>query len=264
MKHINKIKTNCYYYPLLILLLLSGCRNLKKRQDVLFQASTINALLEGVYDGEVRCGKLAHYGDFGIGTFNGLDGEMVYLDSNFYQIKDDGKVYSVIKAAKSPFATVTFFDVDKSIQSDKKLNYDELKSLLNDLLPSKNIFYAIKISGNFRYIKTRSVAKQEKPYPPLAEVAKGQSSFEFHDIKGTMVGFYLPSYMEKINVAGYHFHFIDDDKTAGGHLLACGIDRVTIEVDYSNALHLLLPENSEFYTLDLNKNRKEELEQIEK
>nr|HPL94254.1 acetolactate decarboxylase [Paludibacteraceae bacterium] len=73
--------------------------------DVLFQTSTINALLEGVYDGEVKCGELKHYGDFGIGTFQALDGEMIFVDGTIYQVKADGKVYNVADTVKTPFAS---------------------------------------------------------------------------------------------------------------------------------------------------------------
>lgn len=48
--------------------------------DILYQVSTINALLEGIYDGDTSYGELKQHGDFGIGTFSGLDGGMIELD----------------------------------------------------------------------------------------------------------------------------------------------------------------------------------------
>lgn len=36
----------------------------------------LSALLQGDYDGEITYGELKKYGDFGLGTFNSLDGEM--------------------------------------------------------------------------------------------------------------------------------------------------------------------------------------------
>ena len=58
--------------------------------DVLFQAATFGDLLSGEYDGVISYSELGTYGDFGIGTFDGLDGEMLMLDDIPYQIKDDG------------------------------------------------------------------------------------------------------------------------------------------------------------------------------
>ena len=74
-----------------------------------FQNSTINALLEGVYDGSMTYGELRRHGDFGLGTFNALDGEMVAFDGEFYQIKSDGIAYPVADEQRTPFATVLFF-----------------------------------------------------------------------------------------------------------------------------------------------------------
>src|SRR4051794_10814140 len=46
----------------------------------LFQVSTSGALVTGVYDREVSVRSILEHGDFGLGTFANLDGEMVILD----------------------------------------------------------------------------------------------------------------------------------------------------------------------------------------
>ncbi len=256
------MKKHCYLW--ITILALSGCLQLPKNKDVLFQASTINALLEGVYDGELSYRELMQRGDFGIGTFNGLDGEMLAVDGGFYQIKSDGKAYPVDGALKTPFAAVTFFEADKAIVLDQPLDYDALQQYLDSLWATKNIFYAIKITGVFDYIKTRSVPRQEKPYPPLVEVARQQPTFEFHNTAGVLVGYRLPAYMKGVNVSGYHFHFINKDRTAGGHVLECRLKGVMVEVDYTLELHMLLPEGGEFYKADLSKDKQKELKSIER
>ena len=185
-------------------------------KDTLFQVSTINALLEGVYDGEVSFKELKSRGDFGIGTFNGLDGEMIGLGGRFYKVKADGAAYPVSDSEKAPFAAVTFFRPDKTVSVGKVTSYEQLEQKIDDIIPTKNIFYAIKIEGVFDYIKTRSVPKQEKPYLPLVEVVKNQPTFEFNDVEGALVGFYCPDYVKGVNVPGYHLHFITKDRKAGG------------------------------------------------
>lgn len=55
-------------------IIICGCFNPQENKDVLFQTSTINALLDGVYDGEMTYKELKQHGGFGLGTFNGLDG----------------------------------------------------------------------------------------------------------------------------------------------------------------------------------------------
>jgi acetolactate decarboxylase len=142
---------------------------------MVFQSSTINALLKGIYDGDVTFGELKRNGDFGLGTINGLDGEMIGLAGTFYQIKADGVAYPVEDSVKTPFSVVSFFAPDDTLELDTADSYTQLKRHIDGLLPSQNIFYAIRIDGNFKYIKTRSVPGQQKPYPPLVEVVKEHS-----------------------------------------------------------------------------------------
>jgi len=247
-----------------IVVAISGYSSVQEKKDVLFQASTVNALLEGVYDGEMTYEQLKRYGDFGLGTFNGLDGEMIGLEGKFYQIKADGIAYLVDGSMRTPFAVVTYFEPDKTVLLDKSVDYKELQQYLDNLLPTKNIFYALRIEGVFPYIKTRSIPKQNKPYPPLVEVVKNQPIFEFHNVKGTIAGFRCPIYIKGINVPGYHLHFITKDKKAGGHLLECQLQNVRIEIDYTSEFYMVLPENAEFYKADLEKEKHQELEKVEK
>jgi len=253
------------HLPLIILFVvaISGYSYPQENEDVLFQASTINALLEGVYDGEITYGELEQYGDFGIGTFNSLDGEMIGLEGKFYQIKSDGIAYPVDDSMRTPFAAVTFFEADKIVLSDRALDQKQLEQYLDDLLPTNNIFYAVKIEGIFKYIKARSVPRQSKPYPPLVEAVKNQSIFEFHNVKGTIAGFRCPVYVEGINVPGYHLHFITEDRKAGGHLLECQVQNIGIEIDYTSEFHMVLPENAEFYAVNLEEEKQQELERVE-
>jgi acetolactate decarboxylase len=234
-----------------ITIYLSGCLNLQKDKDVLFQTSMLNVLSEGVYDGDVTFENLKEYGDFGIGTLNGLDGEMVAAAGEFYQIRADSKAYRVKDSVKTPFAVVTFFEADKTISLDKTFDYEQLKQYLDSVLPTKNIFYAIKVEGVFKYIKARSVAAQSKPYPSLDEALKKQTTFEFYDVTGTLVGFWCPAYVEGINMPGYHFHFITSDRQNGGHLLDCETESVKIEFDYTSDFLMMPLDSDEFYELDL-------------
>lgn len=243
---------------------LWGCATVQPDRDVLFQTSTIDALLVGVYDGETDFKTLKKNGDFGLGTFNGLDGEMIALDGTFYQIKVDGVAYPVEESMKTPFSVVTFFESDDHGQLNGMLNYEQLKQCIDSLIPTKNLFYAVKIDGIFNYVKTRSVPRQYKPYPPLVEVVKNQAIFEFHNVKGTILGFRTPGYVKGINVPGYHLHFITEDRNAGGHLLACQTQQVEIQVDYSSKFYMVLPQATDFGEANLTKERHKELEKVEK
>jgi len=268
VRKVNKLVTT---FAVILLLGLVGCLDfgLKDAQgavveDSIYQVSTINALLQGFYDGEVSCQELKRHGDLGIGTFAGLDGEMVVINSQVFQVKADGKAYPVEDKVKTPFAAVTFFQADLKKDLHNVGSYEELQNQINQLLPNKNIFYAFRIDGKFSYVKTRSVPKQSKPYPPLVEVTKNQPTFEFNNVQGTLVGFWCPEYVNGINVPAYHLHFITNDRKYGGHLLECRIEQGKLLIDASTNFEMVLPANSDFGRIDLGKDSKKDLEKVEK
>jgi acetolactate decarboxylase len=197
----------------------------------LFQISTLEALMAGVYDGDLTFQELARHGDFGLGTFEALDGEMIALDGGFYQIKADGRVYPVPGAMKTPFAAVTFFKAGRTHLIDRPVNFQQLLDYIDRLLPSPNLPYAVRIEGVFPSVKTRSIPRQQKPYPPLVAAAEKQVVFELANVKGVIVGFRFPAYLAGINLPGYHCHFITADRRAGGHLLDCRVEGATLTGD---------------------------------
>ncbi len=232
-------------------------------RDILFQASTIGALMKGIYEGQMTVGELRPYGDFGLGTFEALDGEMVEIDGKFYQVRLDGTVYAVPDSLKIPFAAVTFFDNDKAVNFDKQVDLNGLQAYIDTLLPGVNLFYAVRIDGKFSYMKTRSVPMQVKPYPPLTDAVKDQQVLEFKDVEGTMVGFRCPPYIEGVNVPGYHFHFLDKDRKQGGHVLECTTSGVIIVVDKTAGMLMALPDTPGFNKLNLGRGEPEGLKQVE-
>ncbi|MFA5335450.1 MAG: acetolactate decarboxylase [Candidatus Omnitrophota bacterium] len=243
---------------------LAGCSSRRADRDVFFQVSTLNALAGGVYDGETTFTELKRHGDFGIGTFNALDGEMVALDGEFYQIKSDGLAYDVSGTAKTPFSEVTFFEADKTVPLDKPMDMKQLQEYLDTFMPTNNIFYAVRIDGLFDYVKMRSVPPQQKPYVPLSEAVKGQSVFEMRDIKGTVAGFRCPAYTDGFNLPGYHMHFITDGRNKGGHLLDFRLKRGIAELDYTARFSVSLPGDKAFYSAGLTSEGASGLEKAEK
>jgi acetolactate decarboxylase len=232
--------------------------------DILFQVSTIDALLQGVFDGFYSFDDLKTHGDFGIGTFDSLDGEMVALDGNYYQVRADGVAYPVTGNTKTPFSTVTYFKADQTIAIKDAGNFSQLSSQMDEKLPSINMFYAIRIDGTFPYVKTRSVPKQEEPYPRLADAVKNQSVFEFTNVTGTVVGVWAPEFSKGLNVPGYHLHFITADRKAGGHILDLKVDEAIAKVDITAGFAMELPTKGDFYNVDLTQDLQSELQKIEK
>ncbi|MGZ4869965.1 MAG: acetolactate decarboxylase [Halobacteriota archaeon] len=226
---------------------------LSSQRDVLFQASTYSALQAGDYNGDVTLKDLRAHGDFGLGTFDALDGEMVFLNSTFYQIKSDGNAYIANDSVKSPFADVVSFEPASQLvlASNGSLNYSELQHYLDGQLPTKNIFYAVKITGECSYLEVRSPPKQALPYPPLSDALKNQSIFVLRNVTGTFVGFFCPQFSNGISPPGWHFHFLTADTKRGGHVLEVTLQRATIQIDDMTALSVELPHTPAFYGLNL-------------
>ncbi len=228
-------------FALLLTAAFVGAALAQSDGNLIYQVSTMAALKQGEYEGFVPFKELGKHGDFGMGTVTGLDGEMIGVDGSFYQITADGKVHSIDESVKAPFAIVTFFKPDAKVSVQDIDDMAALQELSDSHFPGKDtVFYAIKVDGHFKYMKARSVPKQQKPYPGLEDALKNQTVFELRNVRGTMVGFRFPGYIGGVNAAGFHFHFLTADKNAGGHVLDCAIENAEIASQAISRLNLVL------------------------
>jgi acetolactate decarboxylase len=248
----------------LILSALAHCFDVP--QHTLFQVSTSGALVEGIYERAVSSSFLLNYGDFGLGTFEKLDGEMVVLDGAIYQARSDGKVLKITDDVGTPFAVVTHFIADQDQIIENASSFEEITKICDNFRDSDNLFYAFRIDGSFSHIHTRAVQATLDGLP-LAKAAAIQPEFDFTDVDGTLVGIWAPQFSSAFNIAGHHFHFLSEDRTKGGHLLECSGKNLRVRVDRLNDFHLSLPESEEFLRADLSKDTSKDLayaEQIHK
>ena len=256
------------FYSLIIsfLICLFACGNINNpivlKPNAVFQYSTLSALLEGVYDGELTVGELKKHGNYGIGTFNALDGEMVLYEGECYKVNSDSKVIKVGDSGKTPFAAVCNFVPDTIFKIGRTLNLKEIKHYVDSVMPSGNLLYAYKISGSFDSILIRSVPKQQKPYVRLIEAYKAQGVYTFTHLDGILFGYKFPHYLKDVNMDDYHLHFLADDKSKGGHLLNCRILNGEVAVAYIRNFQLQLPDNNYFNVAKF-LNSKSELLKIE-
>lgn len=213
----------------------------EREPHVLFQASTIGALLDGAFEGDLRFAELAEHGDLGLGTLNALDGEMVAVDGCFYRADVEGRVNEIDPEERTPFAVVTNFEPTIDAVLADGLGHDALLAALDALLPPEASSCAVRLDGRFQLVRARSVPRQEPPYRPLAEVVADQHVFELADLEGTMLGFRFPAYVEGIEVAGYHLHFLSADRSRGGHVLDSRSSGLRARLDPSDDLHVELP-----------------------
>lgn len=232
-----------------------------EQNDSLFQISTIDALLAGNYKGYYSCNNLLEHGDFGLGTFNQLDGEMIVLDGTIYQVKGDGSILKPDLETTTPFCAVKFFSVDTTLKM-KGVRYEEMKHQLDQVFPDHSRFYAFRIEGSFATIKTRSLYAQQPPYRDLVDIP--MQKFNASDIEGTLLGFRCPKFVKGLNVPGYHLHFLSHDHSFGGHVLDFKMKQGTIMADKSSEFQMLLPDDEGEFSKVENKDRSGELEKVEK
>ncbi len=208
---------------------------------VLFQASTIGALLDGSFEGDVTFAELTEHGDLGLGTLNHLDGEMIAIDGRFYRANVEGGITEVAKEERTPFAVVVPFASTIQFDLEGSLDHDRLLSEIDRRIPADAASCAVRIDGRFDLVRARSVPRQEPPYRPLTVVVGEQHVFELTGVDGTMLGFRFPEYAEGIEVAGWHLHFISEDRRRGGHVLDSRTETAHVQLDPAGELHVELP-----------------------
>ena len=228
----------------------------------LFQVSTSRALVEGVFGGCITVGDLKTHGDFGIGTFEQLDGELVMLDGHCFQISEGGVAHEVANEATVPFATLTRFTADTTKELKPVGSFEELVQQLDELKPSGNLFVGFRVEGTFDQLALRAACKA-KPGEKLVAAIEHQSSYQLENLTGTLVGFCSPPYSAAISVPGYHFHFIDQDRQRGGHVFDIKAQGLVAHIHLESDIHLALPETREFLESDLGNDRSRELKSVE-
>jgi acetolactate decarboxylase len=231
-------------------------------QHTLFQVSTATALVQGIYDGAVRIGQLRDHGDFGLGTFASLDGEMVVIDGQFFQVRCDGSVRQANDDELTPFAVVTRFLSGPPVMIEKCPNLRALTLRFDSLRPSDNVLFALRVDGKFDRVHARAMCPAKEGVT-LVSAAEVQPEFEFHDVEGTLVAFWSPEYARTFNVPGYHFHFISADRRCGGHLLECSGKNLQFQIQQESDFHVALPETQEFLRADLRRDPTADLARAE-
>ena len=260
------MKKHCSVFSLFTVIvcgaaLLCGCRSAEPR---ITQVAIIDTLLGGMYDGSATVGQLKSWGNTGIGTMHQLDGEMLVVDGVVYQVKYDGSVNRPADSETIPFATVVNFVPTKRIQIGDIKSFKEFEERIPQYITNRNVPVAIRVTGKFSFMHTRSVERQKKPYRPLIEASKNQAEFKFKNISGNMVGFLFPKYVKGMNVPGWHLHFIDKDRRCGGHILNFSMLNGELEICEVYDFRAVFPSGSAHLAqLDLNKDRGREVKKVE-
>ena len=211
------------------------------REHLAVQAGTLQALIDGGYQGDATLGEVLRLGDLGIGTVQQLGGELIVLDGEPWLAEADGTVHRVDASTTTPFAVVCRFRPERTAMAAGPLSLAALQATLEGMAPPGAPVVAVRVDGTFSDLTLRSVERQMPPFRPLREVVAHQIEWRVPRAVGTLVGFRFPDATAGVEVPGYHLHFLSDDRTVAGHVLALTAGEVTLSVDRCDDLHVELP-----------------------
>lgn len=256
-------------FGILMLLIATNCGQKQDHKPITVEKTTITksdtyyhysiwwAFVNKVFDADLSVAELKTKGDTGLGSFNLLDGEMVMVDGIAYRVREDGSISEGADTDKIVYANAGFFeeDLQTELTSEVVMDIEQLKSGLTAALPSTNFFYVFKIKGTFDYMKCGGLTRQEPPFEEGLDVLiPNRPVFEGNNVSGTIVGFYCPDFIGNINVKGFHFHFISDDKKLGGHVMDFkSSTTLNVGIDKKTDYHFVLPDNADFENVSLEK-----------
>jgi acetolactate decarboxylase len=243
------MKKSIALFSLVILMSMSFSSKQLTNDETIHFASLNYAIQQGQFDGITTVGALKSSGDFGLGSESKLKGELIVLDGIFYSVNAEGKARVMTNDDSIAYAALKSFRSDFNFKAERISSIKDLEKSLAERI-DQNAFAAIKIQATFRTIRFRSFEEQTAPYRPVDKVP--EIKFERENIKGTMVGFYTPTSAEVLNSPTFHFHFMDDQKTTGGHVLDVDLEKASIDIDLAKEVHIQLPDVKSTEHVDLN------------
>lgn len=215
------------------------------------QFSFVDALVAGLLDGAFPASRVNAAGTLGVGCGDALDGELVLLDGTMHLCRGDGQVATVPGDALLPFAEVVDFEPTFTRELTGPLDEAAFERLVDDLVPSDNLFYAIRVDGEFDRMTVREAVRQQKPFRGLADAVKEQHENTVGHTAGTLLGFKGPDVFQGLSVADFHLHYIDTARAFGGHALDFSLASGTLSIEAYSSFTVHLPEVQSYLAAEL-------------
>ena len=215
------------------------------------QFSFVDALVAGLLDGAFDAQDVAASGDFGVGCGDALDGELVLVDGEMFVCRGSGAVERVPNDARLPFAEVTAFAPTFTREITEPIGEHDFELLVDSIVPSHNLFYAVRVDGDFEWVSVREAQRQSLPYPGLADAVKNQHESLIETTTGTLLGFKGPDVFQGLSVADYHLHYITADRQLGGHSMDFVLTRGTLTIEAYASFTVTLPQVASYLDAEL-------------
>lgn len=204
---------------------------------VLLQVGVLADLKLGDYRGRVGLHEAVLPEDQGIGTVEGLAGELIVLDGEAWLAGRDLKPVPAGNAS-TPFLQAMRFAPERSMVV-AAANFGALVAEVESKLPDKRAVYAIRATGVFDALTLRSVDGREKPWKPLAHAVAAQTVGKREAVAATLVGFWFPEHLGEVGSAGLHVHGIDAAKSFAGHVLDASGSDLTLSIGRVGSMGLV-------------------------
>ena len=232
-----------------------------------YQVSTLQALALGFSKSVITVEELLCHGDLGLGTFEDVDGEMIVLDGKCYRAQSSGNVVPAEKERGVPFASVCHFRPKRMEQLGKVDTIEQLKEWLTLHIEEEfglNSMYAVRIDGEFSKVDARSESGTKAHHVTLKDaLSVTQKAFIFENVKGSLVCVYYPDYMDGINAAGWHLHFLSEDKKYGGHVFDISLTHGNAAFCRITSVEVRIPDTPAFDTYALKGASQDEIKSVE-
>ncbi|MBR2207448.1 MAG: acetolactate decarboxylase [Synergistaceae bacterium] len=232
-----------------------------------YQVSTLQALALGFSKSVITVEELLQHGDLGLGTFEDVDGEMIVLDGKCYRAQNDGNVILAENKRGVPFASVCRFKPQRMEKLGQMESIEKLKEWLTLRIEEDfglNSMYAVRIDGDFPKVDARSESGTKAHHVTLKDALSiTQKAFIFENIKGSLVCVYYPDYMDGLNAAGWHLHFLSEDKKFGGHVFDVNMKQGNAAFCRITSVEVRIPDTPAFDTYALKGASQEEIKTVE-
>ncbi len=233
----------------------------------MYQVATLQSLALGYTKSVITVGELLGHGDIGLGTFEGVDGEMIVLDGHCYQATQDGTVFEAPMEKGVPFCAVSQMVEETPFQIGKTKDIDALKTFLDIIIDERfelNSMHIVRIDACFSKVMARSETGKTSHHIELKNLLENnQQDFCFNNIEGSLVCVYFPDYMDGINAAGWHLHFVSKDRTKGGHVFDVCFEKADAVINTISSIEIKLPEGAYFDTYALKEASNSDIKKVE-
>ncbi len=212
--------------------------------NVLWQSLPSSAFKQGLYGPALTVGDARRHGDFGVGEYELLDGEVTGVDGAFFRQTAEGKLLPLADHERLCFASVTRFRPIGRLDLAGPQTETTVQPLFLEAFKTSNTIFAMRIDGFFESVTATAIPRQACPCLTFDKV--GHTPFSFSQLDGTLVAFYTPAYLAQTAIGGFHFHFLAADRTGGGHVTGFTLRQGVAQWQRIETFALHLPRSEAF------------------